>query len=103
MASPFLYCGIDNELANMANELANLGGGSARIENADVYAIIDVDQSSSERPVSILRPLGSSIGLQDHDLKHPATMAESMRYFNVKSTAYLKEIHQSPGFIPPLE
>jgi hypothetical protein len=110
MSSPFVYAGLDSNLIAMANELQSLGGGNARIEKAEVFGIInDHLDINTTGYVSVIRPLGSSIGIQNTSLdrskgpvgKKSVSIAESMHYYSVKSSAMLSEVLQTGGYIPP--
>jgi len=108
-----MYAGLDSNLIDMANELQSLGGGNARIEKAEVFGIINEkieDNTQSGRTnISVIRPLGSSIGIQDVSLtrekgpvgKKSVSVAESMHYYSVKSSALLSEAARTSGHIPP--
>ena len=61
--SPYTYTSLDTDLVTMAKDLENLGGGAARIEDSEVYVIIDDKiEIASRNDYSILKPLGTQIG-----------------------------------------
>ena len=106
--SPYTYTSLDTDLVTMAKDLENLGGGAARIEDSEVYVIIDDKiEIASRNDYSILKPLGTQIGLQDSaslpaNKKH-IPLSQAMKYYDVKGSAFMSEMMNAPGYIPPVE
>ena len=112
--SSYVYAGLDPSLLELVNDLESLGGGDAKVDHPEIYVVIDnripTTNVTTTSNVNIIKPLGTSIGIQNvslldksDDKRGNVSVAESMQYYNVNATALLPEVLNTPDYIPPVK